>query len=146
MRYPTLPITDEKVKRMLGALSLNKGAQAPKIEGLSEPIAQPTIVVFFDSDCDHCRTEIDRLKEQYQEITKKGYRIITISGDMHSGNYQPYAATFPWKKTDQLCDFKGLEGTNFKNYGIVGTPMIFVIDKTGVISGKYAQLHEFEIK
>ena len=138
MRYPTLPVSDTKVQRMLGALSLNKGAQIPEIIGLTNPITQPAILIFFDSDCDHCRDEIDWLIEHYEEFVNKGYRIISIALGTRENNYKHYAATFPWAQTDRLCDFKGTAGMNFKNFGIVGMPMIFVVDEKGVILGKYA--------
>ena len=142
MQYPTLPITDTKVQRMLGALSLNKGAQIPEINGLTKPLTQPAILIFFDSDCDHCRDEIGWLIKHYDEYSKKGYRIISIASDTQENNYQFYAATFPWDKADRLCDFKGTAGINFKNFGIVGTPMIFVVNEKGVILGKYAKMKE----
>jgi protein-disulfide isomerase len=130
---------------MLGALSLNKGARAPQIAGLEKPISQPAIIIFFDSDCDHCRDEIDWTIEHYKEITGKGYRVVSIASDIHENNYKMLAATFPWAQADRLCDFKGMAGENFKNYGIIGTPTIFAIDKNGVIVGKYAKVSEIEI-
>ena len=142
MAYPTLPISDTKVKRMLGALSLNKGAQAPPISGLETPLSQPAIVIFFDSDCDHCHDEIDWLTEHYKELTGKGYRIISIAADIRENNYRNYAVTMPWDNADRLCDFKGTDGENFKNYGVIGTPTIFVIDDNNTIMGKYAQARE----
>ena len=142
VQYPTLPITDTKVQRMLGAISLNKGNQIPEITGLTNPITQPAIIIFFDSNCDHCRDEIDWMIEHYDEYTKKGYRIISISSETQENNYQFYSASFPWDKADRLCDFKGTSGDNFKNFGIIGTPMIFVVDEKGMILGKYAKLKE----
>ena len=145
LMYPTLPITDPKVKRMIDALSLNKGGLAPSIAGLENSISQPAIIIFFDSDCDHCRDEITWLAEHYSELTAKGYRIISIAADIQQNNYQNFVATLPWDKADRLCDFKGMSGENFKNYGIVGTPTIFVVDKNGTIVGKYAQMKELNI-
>ena len=145
MEYPTLPISDDKVKRMLGALSLNKGAPAPQIVGLETAPTQPVIVIFFDSDCDHCRDEIEWLTEHYSELTGKGYRIISIAADIRENNYRNYAAALPWDTADRLCDFKGTEGENFKNYGVIGTPTIFVIDEKGTITGKYAQMKDLKI-
>ena len=141
-RYPTLPVSDTKLQLMLGTLGLNRGGQAPPIEGLSNPITQPAIIIFFESDCDHCQHELDWLIGHYKEITAKGYRVISIAADLLQNNYQNFSATFPWDKSDRLCDFKGMAGENFKNYGIIGTPTIFVVDKNGVILGKYAKMEE----
>ena len=143
--YPTLPVSDQKVQRMLGVLSLNKGMQAPPIEGLINPVSQPAILIFFESDCDHCQHELDWLIEHYKEITAKGYRIVSIAADRQQNNYQNISSAFPWNKEDRLCDFKGMGGKNFSNYGIIGTPTIFVIDKNGLILGKYAKMEEIGI-
>ena len=144
MTYPTLLVSDPKLKRMLGAYGLNKGSQAPALAGLSKPLTQTAILFFFESDCDHCRQELNWLSARYEEITAKGYRIISIAADTRENNYRNTAAGFTWDKEDSLCDFNGFEGENFKNYGIIGTPTIFVIDKDGVILGKYAKLEEIE--
>ena len=145
MTYPTLPISDPKVKRMLGAYSLNKGSKAPAIVGLEKAIEQPAILIFFESDCDHCRHELDYINEHYQEITAKGYRIVSIAADKKENNYRNVTAGFVWDKSDRLCDFKGFDGDNFKNYGIIGTPTIFVLDKDGIIMGKYAKMNEVKL-
>ena len=142
MTYPTLPVGDPKVQRMLGALSLNKGAQAPTVAGLKTPLTQAAIIIFFDSECDHCRDEIDWLSEHYKELTEQGYRVISIAADVRENKYSNYAAAMPWNQEDRLCDFKGTEGANFKNYGVIGTPTIFAIDNNNIITGKYAKAKE----
>jgi peroxiredoxin len=142
-RYPTLPLSDIRLQKMVEALGLIKGSKAPAIAGLSQPVSQPTILIFFDSTCDHCRHEIDWLMEHYEEITAKGYRIVSIAADTYPDDYQSFSAVFPWDKADQLCDFKGFEGENFRNYCIVGTPMIFIIDNKGIIVGKYVQTADY---
>jgi peroxiredoxin len=142
MTYPTLLVTDPKLKRMLGAYSINTGSPAPALAGLEKPLSQAAVLIFFDSDCDHCRHELDRLTEHFAELTAKGYRIISIAADTEADNYRQTAVVFPWDKADRLCDFKGFNGANFKNYGIIGTPTIFIVDENGVISGKYAKMDE----
>jgi len=142
MLYPTMPVSDPKIQRMLGALAINKGNKAPEIAGLTKPINQPAVIIFFDSECDHCIHEINRLIQHHKELAAKGYRIISISADTNPDDYNSFASTFPWQPSDRLCDFKGTKGENFKNYGIIGTPMIFVTDKNGIILGKYAQVKE----
>jgi peroxiredoxin len=145
MTYPNLPISDPKIKQMLGAYSLNKGDKAPALMGLEKPLSQPTILIFFDSNCDHCRHELDYLNTYFSELTAKGYRIVSIAADTEENNYRQATARYAWDKADRLCNFKGFEGENFKNYGIIGTPTIFVIDKHGMITGRYARMEEIEI-
>jgi hypothetical protein len=139
---PDISVTDTKLQRILSMYRVEKGLKPPALSGLSETIEQPAILIFFDSNCDHCRHELDRLTEHYAALTAKGYRIISIAADTQQNNYLNYAAAFPWDKADRLCDFKGFDGDNFKNYGIIGTPTIFELNKDGVIVGKYAQMKE----
>jgi peroxiredoxin len=142
MRHPNLPISDTKVKRMLGALSLNQGSPAPPVAGLQTPLAQPTILIFFDSNCDHCLHEVKALINNYEQFTAKGYRVVSIAGDIQPVNYQSISVTFPWNEADRLCDFQGTDGENFRSYGVIGTPTIFVVDNKGLIVGRYAQISE----
>ncbi|MDR0873499.1 MAG: redoxin domain-containing protein [Prevotellaceae bacterium] len=142
--YPDTKVEDEKLQRILNVYRVEKGNIAPALAGLSKPITQPAILIFFDSNCDHCRHELDWLIEHFSEMTAKGYRIISIAADTQQGNYLNAAAAFPWAKDDRLCDYKGFSGENFKNYGIIGTPTIFQLDKTGKILGKFAKMEDIE--
>ena len=142
MTYPNLLISDPKLKQMLGAYALNKGDKAPALIGLEKPLSQPAILIFFDSNCDHCRHELDYLNARYRELKSKGYRIVSIAADTDENNYRQAAARYAWDKADRLCDFKGFEGENFKNYGIIGTPTIFFIDRHGMITGRYVRLKD----
>ena len=142
--FPTTTIADPKVQRMIGALGVSKGAPAPTIAGLTTPLTQPAIVIFFDSDCGHCLDEINWLIEHYNELTNNGYRIISIASDLSDTGYSKLAETLPWDKTDRLCDFNGTGGTNFKNYGVVGTPTIFVVGENNILMGKFAQMKEID--
>jgi peroxiredoxin len=142
MAYPNLPISDPKIKRMFDSYSLNKGSNAPVLFGLEKPLTQPAILIFFDSNCDHCHHELDWLTAHYSELVEKGYRIVSIAADTEVNNYRQAAAAFVWDKSDRLCDFKGFYGENFVNYQVKGTPTIFVTDGEGKIAGRFAKLAE----
>ncbi|MCL2652055.1 MAG: thioredoxin family protein, partial [Candidatus Azobacteroides sp.] len=70
----------------------------------------------------------------------KGIRVISIAADHDENVFEYHAKDFPW--TDKLCDYQGFEGNNFKNYGVVATPTIYLIDENGNIQGKFATLQE----
>tara|TARA_B110000238_G_scaffold19891_1_gene19523 strand:- start:251 stop:439 length:189 start_codon:yes stop_codon:yes gene_type:complete len=40
------------------------------------------------------------------------------------------------------CDLKGMNGTNFKNYAVTGTPTMFVLDSKGILLKKIATVNE----
>jgi hypothetical protein len=140
--YPDLSPDDSNLQRLLNIYRVGKGSNAPALVGLDKTIEQPALLVFFDSDCDPCKNEINWLTENYEKIKSKGYRIVSIAADTRTNNYMNAAAGLPWSKTDKLCDFEGYKGENFRNYGVIGTPTIFELDENGIVMGRYAQMKE----
>jgi peroxiredoxin len=134
--------------KKLFALKMTKiGEPAPEIildnnEKLSSLGADKYLVMFFETGCGHCESELKELELHYPELKEKGVVVLTISADTDKMAYETASNTFPWMG---FCDFKGLSGENFKNYGVVGTPTIFVIDKNGIITGCYARLADAHI-
>jgi peroxiredoxin len=106
-----------------------------EIEDLSN-----SLLIFYDSGCDHCQNEIAAIKKHYSEFQSQGIRIISIAADKDSAEFTNYANTFPWK--DKLCDYQGFNGKNFVKYSVLGTPTLFLIDKKRKIVGRYAQLED----
>jgi len=140
--YPDFSPTDANLQRLLNLYRVSVGNKAPDLAGLDQAIEQRALLVFFDGDCDPCKDELNWLAENYNEITTKGYRIVSIAADLSANNYFNTAAGLPWSKDDKLCDFKGFSGDNFRNYGVIGTPTIFELDENGIITGRYAQATE----
>ncbi len=102
--------------------------------------AKYSLLVFYQSDCGHCETVIAGLKSNYQELVSKGIKIISLAADIEQQTYQTNAALFPWK--DKYCNFEGISGINFKNYAVLGTPTIFMLDSKGIIVEKIATVEQ----
>ncbi|MDR0829055.1 MAG: redoxin domain-containing protein [Prevotellaceae bacterium] len=127
--------------KMLAAFEQSKtkpGNTAFAIEGIDN--LRNSLLIFYDSGCDHCQAEIAAVKKHYAEFQSQGIRVISIAADKDSAEFTTYADTFPWK--DKLCDFQGFSGKNFVNYAVIGTPTLFRIDENGKIVGRYAMLKE----
>lgn len=105
-------------------------------------IKDKTILFFYESGCNNCENEIHQLLGNYPIIKEKGFDIISVAADMTKDAGAGHSHEFPWK--EQLCDYKGFQGINFKNYGVVGTPTFFVIEN-GKITGRYARLIDINI-
>ncbi len=99
-----------------------------------------SLLIFYQSDCGHCETAIAGLKSNYQDLVSKGIKIITIAADMDEQVYKTTAASFPWK--DKYYDGQGMNGINFKNYSVMGTPTMFLLDSKGIIVQKPASVEE----
>lgn len=90
---------------------------------------EKTLLVFYKSDCGNCEALLEELKESYKIFNGKSVRIISLSGDSKENIFKEKSKSFPWK--DAYYESKGMEGINFKNYGVVGTPTVFLIDRNG---------------
>jgi thiol-disulfide isomerase/thioredoxin len=111
----------------------NQGSTVLKTDALQ---SKYSLLVFYKSGCGPCEITIAGLIENYQKIKAKNIRIITLSADVDEEVYTTTAAQFPWK--DSYCNFKGTEGVNFKNYAVMGTPTMYLLDSKGIIIKKIA--------
>lgn len=127
------------IKTLFAAQQLKPGTLAPALEGYPQALSNK-LIVFYESGCDNCEAELARLMEQYAVLQQKGIEVITVSADNDKAVHDYHSKKFPWKY--KLCDLKAFEGVNFKRYGVVGTPTLYLIDKNKKIVGRYALLKE----
>lgn len=138
--YPDMPLEDGSLQRLVGLLRTGNGDVAPALAGMSARFSSPTLLVFYESGCGNCDIQLKEIKNRYAELQEKGIRVVTVSADRDTTVYEYHSKDFPWE--DKLCDYEGFEGADFKNYGVIGTPTIFLIDETGAIEGRYARLED----
>ncbi|MDR2824323.1 MAG: redoxin domain-containing protein [Prevotellaceae bacterium] len=103
-------------------------------------LPKSTLILFYDSDCGNCHNELYNLAEKYNLLKNNNLRVISIAADADKDMFAETAQKIVWQ--DNYCDFKGFEGDNFINYGVVGTPTFILIDSEGIVRGRYAQLRE----
>ncbi len=116
-----------------------KGQKAPALVGLKpakEDSYDKTIIIFFQSGCTNCEEEIERLKKDYLLLEQKKIRVVAVSADEDRDEFAAKTTSFPW--TDTLCDFEGFSGDNFINYGVMSTPMVYLVDENWTLIGRYA--------
>jgi thiol-disulfide isomerase/thioredoxin len=149
IKKPTL-----KLQKIIEAHNLTIGKKAPDlfittpygtnikttVLKTSELKSKYTLLLFYQSDCGHCKTTIEGLKNNFIDLDQKGIKIISIAGDNDIETFKITATQFPWK--DFYCDTNGMNGINFKNYAVLGTPTIFVLDHKGIILSKMATITE----
>jgi peroxiredoxin len=99
-----------------------------------------SLLLFYQSGCGHCETTIEELKKNYKDLVTKNIKIISIAGDTDQDTFEKSATTFPW--SDKYRDIEGMKGINFKNYGVIGTPTMYIIDEKGSIVQKTASFLE----
>ena len=114
--------------------------QKTTVLNTSELNSKFSLLLFYQSDCGHCKTTIESLKNKYQDLVQMGVKIISIAGDIDHESFKKTATLFPW--TDVYCDVQGMNGINFKNYGVIGTPTIYILDTEGNIFSKPTTITE----
>lgn len=99
-----------------------------------------TLVLFYKSGCGPCEETLASLKTNYKDLVAKEFRIIAISADTDATVFKNTSAEQPW--TDKYCDLEGTNGVNFKNYAVIGTPTMYVLDAKGMIKTRVATVQE----
>ena len=99
-----------------------------------------TLLVFYKSGCGPCEETMLGLTANYNDMVRKGIKIISIAADTDEKVFKDTSLPHPWP--DIYCDFEGTKGINFKNYAVIGTPTMYVLDKKGVILSKMATIAE----
>ncbi len=129
------------IQRAISSNRLQPGMPVPPLVGVGfDRTDSRELIIFYESGCDHCNRIMEELTRDYEKYKAKNIRVITVAADSDVNVYKYYADKFPWP--DKLCDFRGYGGENFKNYGIMGTPSIYVVDENGVLKGMYSGLQE----
>ncbi len=66
--------------------------------------------------------------------------MIAISAD---DNEQAFEKKLPYHQwPDNYCDLTGMDGINLKNYGVLGVPTLFLLDREGIILEKIAMVND----
>jgi thiol-disulfide isomerase/thioredoxin len=147
-----------KAKEHLTTYNNTFGKKAPDLE-LSSQIETPngyqhekstlktdslgthyTLLLFYQSACGPCEDALIELINNYEQLKEKGVRIIAFSADEDEQLFQTKLSWQPWP--DVFCDYKGMKGDNFKNFGILGTPTLIIMDQKGMIKSRVAKARD----
>lgn len=125
-------------------IKVMRGAQAPAIKGLetSKQKADYTLLVFHQPGCENCHIQLDVLQKRINFFKQNNVRIVSISGALDKEEFNSESKNFGW--SDKLCDLRGFAGQNFMNYGITGTPTLFLIDRDNIIIKRFALVNDVE--
>lgn len=94
------------------------------------------LLVFWDVDCGHCKTEIPKLLEEYHALKKEGYDLKVFSVYTQQ-DYDKWLKYIRDNKLDWMNVYDGVHINNIKEkYDIYSTPVIYVLDKNKTIKAK----------
>ena len=94
------------------------------------------VLVFWDVDCGHCKTEIPKLLEEYHALLKdkKDVKVFSVYTQHEYEKYRKYIID---NKLDWINVYDGVHINNIKEkYDIYSTPVIYVLDKNKRIKAK----------
>ncbi len=147
--------SDEKKtleRRLEGYKKMAVGKTAPDFEitgfrgkhiKLSDVSDKYILVVFFSSDCKHCRKLLPKLNDLYEEKYKDKLKVVAISLDKNRENYVEFLSgkEYDWVN---YCDFKGWNGAIPIQYNIYATPSIFLLNTQREILAKPITFNEIK--
>ena len=128
-----------KIQQLMTLYKLAKGSKAPSLSQGKLPKSK-TLLVFYETGCGNCEVQMQEIKEKYVPLKEMGYEVVSVAADIDLPLFKELSEDFPWKA--KYCDGEGFAGKDFQNYGIIGTPTMFVINKKGIIQGRYARLQD----
>lgn len=125
---------------------IKQGSIAPNIKGLVPALGKSshkyTMLIFHQPGCENCEQQMKQLGGNYRFYKERGVRVITLSGALTKEEFQKEKKMFPWE--DSLCDYKGFAGENFLAYGVVSTPMIYLLNEKGIVLKRFALISDVE--
>ena len=102
--------------------------------------AAHTILLFYKGSCALCEDALIVLANRYKWLKKNDVRVIAISGDDSENGFEKKRKYHQWP--DNYCDFNGMDGVNFRNYVVMGTPTLYLLNKNGIVLKKSAMADE----
>jgi peroxiredoxin len=146
------------VKRMLASFKILTGKKGPDLM-FQAPVrtktglvhqdillktdqlnADYTLLLFYQGECPLCEDALIDLANKYKWLTEHNTRVIAVSGDTTEQGFEKKLAYHQWP--DNYCDLTGMGGMNFKNYGVLGVPTLFLLNREGIILEKTAMVDD----
>jgi thiol-disulfide isomerase/thioredoxin len=82
-----------------------------------------TILLFYQGECPLCEDALIDLANKYQQLKNQNVRVIAISADTTDQGFEKKLAYHQWP--DNYCDYSGMSGEDFFDYGVLGVPTLF---------------------
>jgi len=107
----------------------------PMFNSLYQVNAKYTVLVFWASDCGHCKTEIPKLKENLDKIKGQiDFKVFSVQTKEDVVEWQKFIIE---QKLDFINVFDPIHLNNLKDrFDIYSTPVIYVLDKEKRIKAK----------
>lgn len=119
----------------------------PDIRGkmirLSAIQSEFTLVIFWSSECGHCREMMPKVKQMYESQKTRRIEIMSVSLDTSRTEWTTFLKEEKpnWINASEL---KGFNSTSADDYNIYATPTMFLLDREKKILAKPVSYRELE--
>lgn len=104
-----------------------------KIVSLAGQRGKVVLLNFWATWCHACRSELPSMNNLYKSLKSKGLQVLAVSVDNSENSLRSFVAreglSFP-----VLFDRNG--DSYFEQFGIIGLPVTFIIDRSGILVEK----------
>jgi peroxiredoxin len=150
--YKENALLNEKIKEKTVALKgILVGQPAPDIrisddgdlQRLYDIKAKYTVLLFWESNCENCQKLTQELLSFYHDNKDKDIEVIAMAMDTSQNAWLEYIISnnFDWIN---YSDFKGWDSKAAKDYNVVATPSMFLLDKEKKIIGKPVSIDQLK--
>jgi peroxiredoxin len=99
---------------------------------------QSVILFYWATWCPHCRTQLSELNREKEAIQGKGIKLLLVNVGENARQVQGYLSRNNINLPVALDQDTSVAG----EYGVVGIPMFFLVDKTGIVRDVQHELPE----
>jgi thiol-disulfide isomerase/thioredoxin len=106
--------------------------------------AKYTLILFWDYNCGHCKTEMPKIKEMYDKLKKEiGFEIFGVCTDTSMAEMKKFIHInkMNWINVNGP---RTLTGSYADQYDIYSTPVLFLLDEKKVIIAKRISYDQIE--
>jgi peroxiredoxin len=102
-----------------------------------------TMLLFWSSECPHCRDEMPQVKEYYNKYNSQGLDVYAVSLEQDPEKWQKfvYEKQLPW--TNVISGYKS-DPNPAMEYVTVSTPTMVLIDSKGIIIHRFVSKNKLE--
>jgi alkyl hydroperoxide reductase subunit AhpC len=114
-------------------------------KSLSESIAagKCTLLLFWSSECSHCREEMPSIKSLYQRYHSRGLEIYAVSLEQDKDKWLSYITKHNLLWTNVRNDFS-LPINPAMEYVVLSTPAMILIDSKGKVVHRFVPKSKVE--
>lgn len=127
------------------APAINMPDSTGKYISLYDVKAKYTIVIFWDHGCGHCKKEIPKLVDVYNNKLKaKGVQVYAVESEDKPEDWKKFINEYKlnWINVQELDNYK--RAVTKKIYDIYSTPVIYLLDENKIIKAKRIESDQLE--